>query len=103
MSVYAVDKVARQAVIDEQFRQRLRDDPDGVLASVRPPLRDTERRWLAAGDVVSLSRAGATHFLLTQLARLELFGLTIELYGERMRAGYAKEREEMRAAGTLPD
>jgi len=103
MSSYAVDKVCRRAVMDEQFRKALRDDPERTLSGVQPPLSPSERRWMLAGDVGSLSRAGATSFLLTHLARLELLGLTLESYADRIRTEYAEERDRMRAAGVLPE
>jgi hypothetical protein len=95
MSTYALDKIGHRAVIDETFRQALRADPVGTLGTVEPPLSPQLGEALLAGDVGTLSRAGATHFLLVQLARLELFGLTLEIYADRIRAEYASEREAM--------
>ena len=94
MSLFAVDKVCRRVVIDPEFVTALREDGDGALRSVSPPLRDRERELLLAGDVGALGRMGANFFLLHQLGRMELFGLTLPLYAERIRTEYAPERAE---------
>lgn len=94
MSLFAVDKVCRRVVIDPDFVAALREDPDGALRAVSPPLGDRERELLLAGDVGALGRMGANFFLLHQLGRMELFGLTLPLYAERIRAEYAAERAE---------
>ena len=94
MSLFAVDKVCRRVVMDPDFVAALREDPDGALRAVSPPLGDRERELLLAGDVGTLGRMGANFFLLHQLGRMELFGLTLPLYAERIRAEYAAERAE---------
>jgi hypothetical protein len=92
MSLFAVDKVCRRVVIDPEFAAAQRADPDAALRAVTPPLRERERELLLAGDVGSLGRMGANFFLLHQLGRMELFGLTLPLYAERIRSEYATER-----------
>ena len=92
MSSFALDKVCRRVVIDPAFAAALREDPDATLRAARPPLGERERELLMAGDVGALGRMGANFFLLHQLARFELFGLTLELYARRIRAEYAPER-----------
>jgi hypothetical protein len=94
MSLYAVDKLCRRVVIDPGFAAALREDPQAALLSATPPLSERERELLAAGDVGALGRMGANFFLLHQLGRMELFGLTLALYAERIRAEYAAEREQ---------
>ena len=94
LSLFALDKVCRRVVIDPEFVAALREDPDAALRSASPPLRDRERELLMAGDVGALGRMGANFFLLHQLARMELFGLTLPLYAERIRAEYAAERAQ---------
>jgi hypothetical protein len=94
MSMFALDKVCRRVVIDPEFVAALRADPDATLRAVTPPLGERERELLLAGDVGSLGRMGANFFLLHQLGRMELFGLTLPLYAERIRAEYAPERAE---------
>ena len=41
---------------------------------------------------------GANFFLLHQLGRFELFGLTLRSYADRIRAEYRSERADWRAA-----
>ena len=92
MSVYAVDKVCRRVVREPGFADRLRADPDAALRDAVPPLSDEERELLLAGDVGRLGRLGASFFLLHQLGRFELFGLTLPEYAARIRREYAVER-----------
>lgn len=92
MSVYAVDKLCRRIVREPELVEELRRDPDGALRAARPPLSEEERELLLAGDVGRLGRMGANFFLLHQLGRFELFGLTLPAYAERIRAEYRAER-----------
>ena len=92
MSVYAIDKVCRRVVREPEFVQALREDPERALRAAQPPLSDEERALLLAGDVGRLGRMGANFFLLHQLGRFELFGLTLTEYSARIRAEYAAER-----------
>ena len=98
MSTFAIDKVCRRVVIDPAFAAALREDADAALRAARPPLSDRERELLLAGDVGTLGRMGANFFLLHQLARHELLGLTLPLYAQRIRAEYAPERARWAAA-----
>jgi hypothetical protein len=84
MSTYAVNKLCRQALHDPQFRAALKSDPSSTLASL--PLTAEERSALLNGDVAWLYERGAHPFLLVYLTRWELFGLTVPLYSERIRA-----------------
>lgn len=92
MSAYAVDKVCRRVVREPEFRERLRTEPEAALREASPPLSEHELRSLLAGDVGRLARMGGNHFLLHQLARFELFGLTLPEYARRIREEYAEER-----------
>jgi hypothetical protein len=92
VSIYAVNKVCRRAVADPPFAEALRVDADAALRSATPPLSERERELLLAGDVGALGRMGANFFLLHQLGRLEVCGLSLPLYAERIRAEYASER-----------
>ncbi len=92
MSIYAVDKVCRRVVREPEFVEALRTDPRGALAAAQPPLTGEELTLLLAGDVGRLGRMGASFFLLHQLGRFELFGLTLPEYASRIRAEYAAER-----------
>jgi hypothetical protein len=97
VSVYAIDKVCRRVVCEPGFAARLREDPESALRAASPPLSDSERELLLAGDVGRLGRMGANFFLLHQLGRFELFGLTLRSYAERIRAEYRSERADQRA------
>ena len=97
MSIYAVDKIGRRVVREPELVAALRRDPDAALRAATPPLSDEERELLLAGDVGRLGRMGANFFLLHQLGRFELFGLTLPGYAERIRAEYAPERAALRS------
>jgi hypothetical protein len=83
MSVYAVNKLCRDALHDPAFRQALKHDPAAAIAPLA--LTDEERRALLAGDVAWLYEHGCHPFLLAYLTRWELFGLAIPVYSERIR------------------
>jgi hypothetical protein len=83
MSVYAVNKLCRDALRDLAFREALKRDPAGVIAPL--DLTGDERSALLSGDVARLFEAGCHPFLLAYLPRFELFGLSIPLYSERIR------------------
>ena len=84
MSSYEVNKLCRRALREPNFRAALVSDPAATLAELA--LTDAERSALLAGDVAALYRSGASTFLLSYLPRWQVFGLTVPLYNERMRA-----------------
>jgi hypothetical protein len=84
MSIYAVNKLCRDALHDPAWREALKRDPKSAIAPL--PLSDDERSALLNGDVAWLYEQGAHPFLLAYLTRWELFGLTVSLYSERIRA-----------------
>jgi Aromatic-ring-opening dioxygenase LigAB, LigA subunit len=84
VSVYAVNKLCRDALHDPGFRAALKADPESATASLA--LSEDERSALLNGDVAWLYEKGAHPFLLAYLTRWELFGLTVPLYSERMRS-----------------
>jgi Aromatic-ring-opening dioxygenase LigAB, LigA subunit len=84
MSVYAVNKLCRDALQDLAFREALKRDPAAAIAPLR--LTDEERAALLDGDVARLYRMGAHPYLLAHLTRWELFGLTVAIYSERIRS-----------------
>jgi len=94
VSIYAVNKVCRRVVREPDFLAALHRDPDAALRAARPRLTDEERSLLLAGDVGHLGRMGANFFLLHQLGRFELFGLTLTSYAERIRDEYRAERAD---------
>lgn len=81
MSIYFVHKLCKEARRDATFRERLKDDPAEALTDYR--FTDEERKALFEGDVARLLQMGAHGYVLGTLARLELFGLTPELYTQR--------------------
>jgi hypothetical protein len=84
VSVFAVNKLCRQALHDVEFRAALERDPEAAIAPLA--LTDDERAALLAGDVAWLYERGAHPFLLALLTRWDLFGLTVHSYSERIRA-----------------
>jgi len=92
MSIYAVEALCRRVVLEPELREQLRSEPQAALRAATPPLSDEERELLLAGDVGRLGRMGASFFLLHQLGRFELLGLTLPEYAARIRQEYAAER-----------
>jgi hypothetical protein len=84
MSAYEVNKVCYRALHDLPFREALKADPQAALAPL--PLTEAERKALLAGQVGRLYEMGVSGFLLSYLPRWEIFGLTVPVYSERMRA-----------------
>lgn len=84
MSIYAVNKLCRDALHDLAFREALKRDPKTAMAPLN--LTEEERTALLKGDVAWLYQRGAHPFLLAYLIRWEIFGLTAPIYSERMRA-----------------
>jgi hypothetical protein len=83
MSIYAINKLCREALRDVAFRAALKRDPGAAIAPL--PLTGEERSALLNGDVAWLYEQGAHPFLLAFLTRWDLFGLTVPLYSERIR------------------
>ena len=83
MSVYAVNKLCRDALHNLAFREALKRDPAAALEPL--DLTGDERKALLAGDVAWLYEHGCHPFLLAYFTRWDLFGLTVPVYSERMR------------------
>ena len=83
MSVYALNKICHRTLKDLDFRAAMQRDPTAAIASYS--LSETERKTLLAGDVARLWEMGVHPFLLSFLTRYEIFGLTSEVYSERIR------------------
>jgi Aromatic-ring-opening dioxygenase LigAB, LigA subunit len=81
MSIYFVHKLCKEARRDPEFRERLKSDPEAALAGYR--FNDEERKALFEGDIAKLLQLGAHGYALGSLARLQLFGLTPEIYTQR--------------------
>ncbi len=86
MSVYAVNRICRDALHDLVFREAVKRDP--VTAIVGRDLSDDERSALLAGDVAWLYEHGCHPFLMSYLTRWELFGLKPIVYTERIRKAH---------------
>ena len=83
MSVYAVNKICRDALHDLDFRAAVKRDPAAAIAA--RDLSGEERKALLDGDVVRLYQWGCHPFLLAYLTRCDLFGLTPAIYNARIR------------------
>jgi hypothetical protein len=86
MSVYAVNKLCRDALHDPAFREALKRNPEAAIAP--RDLSADERRALLAGDVAWLYEHGCHPFLLAYLTRWDLFGLNPAVYSERVRKAH---------------
>jgi hypothetical protein len=86
MSVYAVNKICRDALHDLAFREAVKRDPAAAIAA--RDLSDEEREALLAGDVAWLYEHGCHPFLMSYLTRWELFGLKVPVYCERIRQAH---------------
>ena len=85
MSVYSIHKIAHLVQKDPDFRERIRQDPERVIAEFH--LTDEERRLLLAGEVGKLERLGAHGYVLGALARHKVLGLDQQKYIDKMHAG----------------
>ena len=83
MSVYAINKLCRDALHDLAFREAIKRDPASAIAG--RDLTAEERTALLKGDVVRLYELGCHPFLLAYLVRWDLFGITPALYNARIR------------------
>jgi hypothetical protein len=83
MSVYAIDKLCRDALHDLAFREALKRNPAAAIATC--DLSADERSALLEGDVVRLFEWGCHPFLLAYLTRWDLFGITSAIYNQRIR------------------
>ncbi len=84
MSIYGVHKLCRSALHDLHVREELQSNPAAALEKF--PLNVEEKQLLLAGDVAKLWEMGASGFLLSYLTRWDIFGLTVPVYCERIRA-----------------
>jgi len=86
MSVYAVNKICRDALHDVAFRDAVKTNPAAAIAS--RDLTADERKALLAGDVAWLYDHGCHPFLMSYLTRWELFGLKTTVYTERIQKAH---------------
>lgn len=83
MSVYAIHKLLRRVSLEPDFREQLRRAPEAALDDVA--LTPEERSALLEGKVGVLNAMGVHGYLLSRLARFQLFGLDQQRYVERIR------------------
>ena len=83
MSLYTVHEVCSRTLHDPEFREAIKRDPEAALAPL--PLSDAERQAFLSGDVATLYEMGTHPYLLAHLCRWALFGLTVQVYSERIR------------------
>ena len=86
MSIHAINRICHRVFHDEAFRDFVKRDPAAAIADL--PLTDEERKLLLAGDVARLFEMGVQPFLLGNLSRWDLFGLTEQVYSERIRTAH---------------
>jgi hypothetical protein len=90
VSIYAVNKICYRVVHEPALRRALAQAPEEALRAAWPPLTEIELTALLAGDVGTLSKLGANHFLLHQLGRFQVLGLDLPTYAEQIRAAYQR-------------
>ena len=83
MSIYAINKIMYMLRNDAPFRERIQQDPQGVVGEFA--LTSEEREALTKGDVYALHQMGAHAYLLQQLSGAKLFGVNSENYQPRIR------------------
>jgi hypothetical protein len=84
VSIYAVHKIAQALRKDQQFAERMREDPAAAIADF--PLSHEERHAILRGDVGRLAALGAHGYLLGAFAQQQVVGLTMGNYVERIHA-----------------
>ncbi len=93
MSVYAVNKFCRRVVHEPGLREALngsRGTAEAAIRAAEPPLSEEEVRLVLDGEVGELGLRGSNYFLLHQLGRWEVLGMTLKLHGERVREAQAR-------------
>jgi hypothetical protein len=83
MSAYQLNKLFHRLYHDSPFREAVLADPAKAIAD--SPLTPAERKALLEGDIRRLYEWGAHPFLLGHITRWNLFGVTAEIYAERIR------------------
>jgi hypothetical protein len=92
MSVYAVNKLCRRVVHEPALREQLsgsREQAEQAIREATPPLSEQEVRLVLDGEVGTLGLRGCNYFLLHQLGRWEVLGMTLKIHGDRVRAAQA--------------
>jgi hypothetical protein len=87
MSAYQINKLCHRLYHDKPFREAVLADPAKAIAAW--PLSADERKALLEGDIKRLYEWGAHPFLLGHITRWNAFGVTPEIYAQRIKG--AKE------------
>ncbi len=93
MSVYAVNKFCRRVVHEPALRAALngsRATAEAAIRAAEPPLSKEEVLLVLDGGVGELGLRGCNYFLLHQLGRWEVLGMTLKIHGERVRAAQGR-------------
>jgi len=85
MSMYGVHKVCWRLLHDSEFRSAVLADAPAALTDA-DHLEPDEVTLLLAGEVGELYRRGANSYLLANTMRVGAFGLTKDLYVERVQS-----------------
>lgn len=82
MSIYGVNKFLRSCLHDRDFRALAQSDPEAAMSKM--PISEEEKAMLRAGDIAGLYEHGVHPFLMSFLTRWDLFGVTVQIYSERI-------------------
>ena len=83
MSVYAMNKLFYMVENDASFRERMKANPEEAISEFSLTPEETEA--LTSGDVEKLFKIGVHPFLLNNIGRHELYGVTAQNYLPRIR------------------
>lgn len=92
MSIISVNHLCRDITRNPSLREAFLRDPEGELAKYPRKLTSVERAALLSGDVGALYQMGVNPYLMGYLARYGVFGLTAEVYSDRVRASEAGKK-----------
>jgi hypothetical protein len=92
MSILSVNHLCRDITRNPSLREAFLRDPKGEMAKYTRKLTPVERAALLSGDVGALYQMGVNAYLMGYLARYGLFGLTAEIYSDRVRASEAGKK-----------
>ncbi len=82
MSIYAIHKLLWLSEEDHEFRARLQSDPSEAMKDFA--LTTEEAEALKNGDIHTLHQWGVSNFLMRVMPMHGLFGMTNEIYRERI-------------------
>lgn len=86
MSILSINHLCRDITRNPALREAFLRTPEAELVKYPRKFTATERAAVLAGDVGTLYQMGVNAYLMGYLARYGLFGLTVEIYSDRVRA-----------------